>query len=60
MARGALTFRESDLTRALKAAAKAGVALARVEICKDGRIVLLPGKAQDAPPGDEWDEALRT
>jgi hypothetical protein len=41
MSRGAHSFRQSDLTKALKAAAKAGVA-ARVEIV-GGRIIVFTG-----------------
>ncbi len=41
MARGAATFKQADLTRALKAAAAAGVRIERVEIdAKTGKIVI--------------------
>jgi hypothetical protein len=40
MARGPLTFRQRDVTRAIKAAQAAGVALTRVWIEADGKIVL--------------------
>ena len=58
MARSNLTFRQSDVTRAVKAVVAAGVEVARVEVDKDGRIVVVAGKP--APnggdqEGNEWD-----
>jgi hypothetical protein len=56
MARAPSTFRQQDVTRAVKAVAAAGVAIARVEIDKAGRIVIVT--ASDARPddgGNEWD-----
>lgn len=44
MARGACTFKQSDITKALKAAKDAGIPVARYEIDRDGRIVVLIGK----------------
>jgi hypothetical protein len=44
MARGPLTFRQQDLVRALKAAKAAGIEVARVEIDKSGRIIVVAGK----------------
>ena len=41
MARTASVFRQSDLTRAIKAARGAGMGVSRVEIGKDGAIVLV-------------------
>jgi len=40
------TFRQADVTRAVKAVTAAGVEIARVEIAKDGRIVIVTGEAQ--------------
>jgi len=48
MARGPLTFRQSDLVRALKSAKAAGLEISKVEIDKDGKIVVIIGKS-DAP-----------
>jgi hypothetical protein len=55
VARERLTFRQRDLAAALKAAKAAGYPVARIEVRKDG-IVLIPGipgsKAQDDPDTD--------
>ena len=57
MARGQCTFKQSDVTKAVKAVVAAGVEVARVEVDKDGRIVVVAGKAvPDAGRGgNEWD-----
>jgi hypothetical protein len=61
MSRGPLTFKQTDLTRAVKAVVAAGVGVSRVEI-KDGTIILVPGKPtetdrQGATEPNEWDDA---
>jgi hypothetical protein len=43
VARGALTFRQKDLTRALRAAVAAGIAVQRIEIDKNGKITVVAG-----------------
>jgi hypothetical protein len=60
MARGALLFRERELTRAVRAMAKAGQVVTRVEIGRDGKMVIVVGKPQDAAgesatDPNEWD-----
>jgi hypothetical protein len=52
MARAPATFRQGDVTRAIRAAVAAGVDIARVEIARDGRIVIVTGKAQPAVRDD--------
>jgi len=44
MGRGPCTFRPSDVTRAVKAVVAAGVEVARVEVDKAGKIVIIAGK----------------
>ena len=55
MTRAPATFRQSDITRAIRAARKAGVENVRV-IAKDGRIVIVTGGAQ--PVQDDLDREL--
>jgi hypothetical protein len=57
MARGACTFKQNDVTRALRATLAAGVAVLRVEIDKFGKIVVVTaGQASAAP--DDLDKEL--
>ena len=63
MARAPSTFRQSDVTRAVKAVAAAGVNIARVEIDKSGKIVIVTGDAKaelsELAPLDAWREQRR-
>jgi hypothetical protein len=61
MARAPSTFRQQDVTRAVKAVTAAGVNIARIEIDKSGKIVIItadptgrPGQMTEA---NEWDHA---
>ena len=57
MARGPLTFRQQDLVRALKGAKAAGIDVARVEIDKSGKIVIVTGEGEPQDgERNEWDE----
>ena len=71
MARAPSTFRQHDVTRAIRATAAAGVHIARVEIDKAGKIVIIVAGAMiedgkvtrvfgepTAEPSNEWDQAL--
>ena len=68
MARGTCTFRQRDVTRAIRGAQAAGVTLRRVWIEADGRIVLglAYGRAEEdgvlltaeKQDNNEWDEVL--
>jgi hypothetical protein len=54
MSRGIHHIRQSDLTKTLKAMAKAGLPVARIEITAEGRIVVVAGQpATPAEPGVE-------
>ena len=55
MARAPSTFRQGDITRAVKAVRGAGVEIARVEIAKDGKIVIITAAASVLPEANEWD-----
>jgi hypothetical protein len=53
-------FRQTDLKRAVKAVRAAGLEVARVEINKDGVIVVVPGKfAEDVAGGSDLDKWVR-
>jgi hypothetical protein len=64
MARAPSTFRQQDVTRALRAVTAAGVDIARVEIDKAGKITITTTRAKGATNGvarsavgeeNEWD-----
>jgi hypothetical protein len=55
--RGPCTFKQRDVTAAVKAVAKAGLSVARVEIAPDGKIVIAT-VAQTALPSDDLDREL--
>lgn len=62
MARGACTFRQRDLSAAIKAVAAAGMDVRSVEVDKDGKIVIHAAKPEDragseAAAANEWDAA---
>lgn len=48
MPRGPCTFKQRDVMRALRATRAAGVDVQRIEIEKDGKIIIVPGKEQHA------------
>jgi hypothetical protein len=58
MPRGQCTFRQSDVTKAVKAVVAAGVQVARVEVDRAGRIVVIvgePSSVEQAKETGEWD-----
>ena len=64
MSRGQQTFKQRDVTKAIKAAVKAGIAVNRVEIDNDGKIIIVTVKEEDVVNGDspgknEWDRVLQ-
>jgi hypothetical protein len=58
MSRGPCTFRQRDVTAAIKAAVAGGLQIGRVEVARDGRIVLISDKQEptvDKGEANEWD-----
>ena len=59
MSKGLLTFKQTDLLRAIKASQKAGLSIARVEIDRDGKIVVVvgdgSGNSMKEEGANEWD-----
>ena len=58
MTRAQSLFRLQDVTKAIKGAVKAGVNIARIEIAKDGRIVIISAGAEPSVQGDDLDREL--
>jgi hypothetical protein len=57
MGHGPTTFKETDLVRALRAVRKAGADVKRVEVGRDGRIVLVLKNVDEvSTESNEWDE----
>jgi hypothetical protein len=60
MSRGRHSFKQGDVTRALKGAAAAGIDVCRVEIDREGRIIVVIGAAASCDTKvnsdvNEWD-----
>jgi len=55
MSRAPLSFKQRDLTRALKAVEAAGLTVARAEVDKDGKIVIVPGRPEAGGEQNELD-----
>jgi hypothetical protein len=59
MARTPSTFRQQDVTRAVKAVAAAGVDIARVEIDSTGKITIIAVTAPATGQQDDLDRELQ-
>jgi hypothetical protein len=58
MTRAPATFRQQDVTRAIRAAIAAGVDIARIEVAKDGRIIIVTAAhTEPKAEANEWDRA---
>jgi hypothetical protein len=56
MARAPVTFKQQDLTRAFRAAQAAGVKVARIEIDRDGKIVIVTADGEaERREKNSWD-----
>lgn len=51
--------KQADITRALKAAEKAGFAVARFEVDQTGKLIVYGGAESGQAAPNEWDEVLR-
>ena len=58
MSRGPSTFKQQDVTRALRATRAAGVAVSRIEIDRDGKIVIVTGTQSEPTTEDVLDKEL--
>ena len=58
MSKGMQIFKETDLRRAIRAFQKAGLSIARAEIDRDGKIIVVVGEgtAIQGSKVNEWDE----
>jgi len=63
MSRGAQTFKQGDITKALRAAERAGLKVQRAKVGRDGSILLDFYRPATASPHDpnfnEWDEVAK-
>jgi hypothetical protein len=59
MSRGVLTFKRRDVTRAIKAAQIAGIDVHRVEIDRDGKIIVVTAEPASAAPDTETSADVR-
>lgn len=60
MSKAPSTFRQRDMTAAVKAVRAAGLPVSRVTVDREGRIVVETVEVAAASASDEWDRALGT
>lgn len=53
------TFKQADITRALKAAEKAGFSVARFEVDQAGKLIVYGDGSPGQAAPNEWDEAVK-
>lgn len=59
MSRAPLSFKQSDVTRAVKAVKAAGIDVSGVKVDKQGNIVILTGTpSESSDGGGSWDQAI--
>jgi hypothetical protein len=54
MSRGPQNLRRGDVTKTIKGAVNAGLSVQRVEVDKDGKIIVFTGKQDDPSALDQW------
>jgi hypothetical protein len=57
MSKGLQIFKQTDLLRAIKTFQKAGLPVARAEIDRNGKIVVVAGEGNKGSTVNEWDGA---
>jgi hypothetical protein len=55
VSRAPAIFRKADLKKAVEAVAAAGQVVARVEVDRDGKIVIVTAGQPERREGNEWD-----
>jgi hypothetical protein len=55
VSRAPAVFRKADLKKAVEAVAAAGQVVARVEVDRDGKIVIVTAGQPERREGNEWD-----
>jgi len=58
MSRAPQSFKRRDVIRAVEAVKAAGISIARVEVDKDGKIVVVVGKPLSTDPLDQDSEIV--
>lgn len=54
------TVKQADVTRAVKGAVAAGLAVGRIEIDqRNGKVIIWPAGAPGSASGNEWDEVIK-
>ena len=64
MPKGLQIFKQTDLLGAIRTSQKAGLSIARVEIDRDGKIVVVVGQSRQESAGNDngeqsWDAAVK-
>ncbi len=54
-----VTFRQHDLTRAIKGATAGGLTVARVEVEPGGKLLIITSGEKTAPPLSEFDQWMK-
>jgi hypothetical protein len=58
MSRGPQSFRKRDVTKAIEAVEAAGLTIVRVEVGKDGKIIIAVGKPLSTDPLEQHGEII--
>jgi hypothetical protein len=50
--------KQDDMTRIVRGAIKGGFPVGRIEVDREGKVVLFPVAGENEPPADDWDSEL--